>query len=105
MNLKNITVTFQTIAGGDKAILVSARDDIEFLDGKSTGKRLGSRYEVCCYAAGFQTVTVKVPDKPLCLEQDELDARNAAGNFVYCSFDGFTGRLYQNFRIIYTDYR
>ena len=98
MNLKNIALTFPTVAGCDKTILSTARDDIEFIDGKSTGRRLGSRYDIVCYANGFQLVTVRVPDAPLVIEQEKLDERNATGDFVYCSFDGFTGKLYQNFR-------
>ena len=96
--VKNITLAFSVIAGRDKAILAGARDDMEFVDGKPTGKRLGSRYDIICHANGFQTVTVKVPDTPLAISQEDLDARNATGNFVFCSFDGFNGKLYQDFR-------
>ena len=99
MNLKNISLDFKSVAMSDKVIVTAVRDDMEFgTDNKPTGKCLGSRYDVVCHANGFASVTVKVPDAQLAIAQEQLDQRNAAGNFVYCSFDGFVGKIYQNFR-------
>ena len=36
--------------------------------------------------------------RELAITQEDLDARNAAGDFVFCTFDDFAGKLWQDFR-------
>jgi len=96
--VKKMVLPFDTIAGANEALLASAQNDMEFIDGKPTGRIIGSRYEILCFANGFERVTVRVPNAPLAITQEEVDARSIAGDFVFCTFENFIGKLYQNYR-------
>jgi len=96
--LKNIVLPFNTVAGTNETILTSVQDDKEFVDGKPTGRVIGSRYGIACFANGFAQVTVRVPNAPPAITQEALDARNATGDFVFCTFEGFVGKIFQDFR-------
>lgn len=59
---KALVLTMIQVLGDDKAILVGVGDDMEYVNDKATGKRLGTKYTVVCPKAMYATVTVKVPD-------------------------------------------
>lgn len=96
--LKNIILTQEQVFGSDRAILVSFQDTLEYVEGKATGKRLGTRYNVVCPATQFELCSVKVPDdNVLTITQDELDERNARFNFQFVRFENFSGKIWQEF--------
>lgn len=89
--LKLLVLTMVQVLGDDKAILASATDDMEYIDNKPTGKRLGSKYTVVCPKLQYMSVTVKVPDTAPVVTQEALDSAETP---VWVTFEEFRGRLY-----------
>ena len=90
--IKMIIVTLMQIAGDSKALLAAVEDDNEFVDGKATGKRLGTKYTcVALKNQGYRFV-VKIPGAAPVITQDELSASDAP---VWITFEGFQGRFYR----------
>ncbi|MDO4269803.1 MAG: hypothetical protein Q4C72_02665 [Eubacteriales bacterium] len=90
--IKFIVLTFLQIAGDSKALLAAVEDDNEFVDGKATGKRLGTKYTcVAMKNQGYRFV-VKIPGAAPIITQDELAASEVP---VWVSFEGFQGRFYR----------
>lgn len=92
--IKALVLTKAQVLGDDKAILVSVSDDMEYVNDKPTGKRLGTKYSVVCPKAKFMAVTVKVPDAVPAVTQEALDAAAATDTPIWITFEGFSGRLY-----------
>ncbi|WNX85942.1 hypothetical protein RWV98_06650 [Agathobaculum sp. NTUH-O15-33] len=89
--IKLLILTMFQVFGADYAILTSVSDDMEYVDGKSTGKKLGTKYNVVCPKMQYLTVTVKVPNADPIVAQEVLDS---ADEPVLITFEGFTARLY-----------
>lgn len=89
--LRLLILTMIQVFGADHAILTSVSDDMEYVDGKSTGKRFGTKYNVVCPKMQYLAVTVKVPDPVPIVAQETLDC---ADEPVLITFEGFAARLY-----------
>lgn len=88
----------EAVAGADKAILNGVRESRAYINGVA-GAADGLRYEIICFGNGFEKVAVKVPGSTVPpITPEEIAARNAAGDFVYCRFDGFAAKIYENFQ-------
>ena len=60
--LKGLALTMSQVLGSDCAILTDVSADMEYVDGKATGKQFGTKYTVVCPGAKYFEVVVKVPD-------------------------------------------
>lgn len=93
----NFALNFEGTAGAPCAILNGVRESRAYVNGVA-GEADGLRYEIVCFGNGFEKVTVKVPGTTIPpLTPDEIARRNASGDFVYCDFDGFNAKIYENF--------
>lgn len=91
---KALVLTMIQVLGDDKAILVGVGDDMEYVNDKATGKRLGTKYTVVCPKAMYATVTVKVPDAVPIATQEALAVAATTDTPMWVTFEGFKGRLY-----------
>ena len=89
--MKLLVLTMIQVFGTDHAILTSVSDDMEYVDGKSTGKKLGTKYNVVCPKMQYLAATVKVPNSDPIIAQETLDT---ADEPVLITFEGFAARLY-----------
>lgn len=93
----NFALNFEGTAGAPCAILNGVRESRAYVNGVA-GEADGLRYEIVCFGNGFEKVTVKVPGTTIPpLTPDEIARRNASGDYVYCDFDGFNAKIYENF--------
>lgn len=90
--LKVLTLTMPQVFGDTSAILVGVSDDVEYVDGKPTGRKLGVKYEVVADKMKYLAVTVKVSEAIPIITQEEIETAGAEP--VRVSFEGFTGKLY-----------
>lgn len=91
-------MNFQATAGAPYAILKRVRESRAYINGVP-GAVDGLRCDILCYGNGFEPVSVKMPiNTVLPITQEEIDRRNAAGDFVLCTFEGFTAKIYENYR-------
>lgn len=91
--LKLLVLTMVQVFGDTKAILIATSDDVEYVDGKSTGRVRGTKYDVVCPAMRYMGVTVKVP-LPAVISQEQIDSAASTGTQIWITFEGFKGRLY-----------
>lgn len=99
MNIAKIAVNRESALGSSQpVILTSIKEVLEFKDGKPTGKILGFMYEVACPCIQFDKREVKVFNEPAIITQEEIDRRNFSGKYVWTTFEGFDGRLFQNYK-------
>lgn len=88
---------FEAIAGAHRAILIGQSLSYAYSNGVA-GEVDGLRFNVVCYGNKFERVSVKIlGKKEPPITQEEIDRRNAAGDFVYCTFEGFKAKIYENF--------
>lgn len=90
--LKVLVLTMVQVFGDTSAILVGVSDDMEYVDGKATGRKLGVKYEVIADKMKYLPVTVKVPETTPILTKEEIEA--AGTEPIRVTFEDFTGRLY-----------
>ena len=94
----NFGINFEGTAGAPCAILNGVRESRAFANGVA-GETDGLRYEIVCYGNGFEKVSVKVPGATVPpISPEEIATRNSGGDFVYCEFEGFSAKIYQNYR-------
>ncbi|WP_195376637.1 hypothetical protein [Anaerotruncus rubiinfantis] len=79
-------------------ILAAVADDNEFIDQKPTGRRLGNRLTIVASGVNFAPIVVRTSETTLPISQEELNARNRAGNFAVVSADGLVVELKQDWR-------
>lgn len=89
--MKLLVLTMSQVFGADHAIVTSVADDMEFVDGKPTGKKLGTKYNVVCPKMQYLAATVKIPASDAIISQETLDT---ADEPVLITFEGFAARLY-----------
>ena len=87
-----LILTLSQIALDNKVILVSVADDMEYVDDKPTGKKLGTKYTVVCPKAKYYSFAVKVPDPTPIVTQEMIDASD---NPIWVSFEDFVGKFYR----------
>lgn len=88
-------LTLVQVLGTNTAILLSVKDYFDWTDGKK-GDRLGTAYNVLALGGDPAILAVKVPDAAPAISQAELDAHNAARDFVEVTFEGFVGTPYSD---------
>lgn len=92
-----IKTNFECLAGANCAILCGVRESRAYANGVA-GAVDGLRFEVVCFGNDFEKVAVKIPGGTTPpITPEELTARNAAKDFVYCTFEGFSAKAYQGF--------
>lgn len=95
--VKGIVMTMEQILGSDRAILAQIMDNYEYQNGKRTDKKIGHKYEVSCHCNNFEKIVVKVNNLiAFPITQEELNERNSQEDFVYVTFEGFEGKLWQD---------
>lgn len=96
-NLRDIVMTDVQVMGSDRAILAQIIENFEYENGKKTDKKNGYKYRVACYCKNFEIITVKIDSlTPISITQSELEERNSQQDFVYVTFEGFEGKLWQD---------
>ena len=89
--LKGLALTMPQVLGADSAILTDVSADMEYIDGKATGKQHGIKYTVVCPGAKYLEIVVKVPDMVPVITQEVLDSSKEP---VLVTFEGFVGHIY-----------
>lgn len=92
IKVSDVVLPLELIAKSKKVILTEVGDAMEYVDGKSTGKRLGSRYACVAPANKYNGFTVKVEDIAPAITQEELDK---ATEPVMVTFEGFEAHFYR----------
>jgi len=92
INIRDISITFQQIAKANSVILTGATDDNEYVDGKPTKKRLGTRYSCVAQQNKYASFTVKVVDAAPIISQENIDSATSP---IMISFENFEGRFYK----------
>lgn len=93
MNLIRLLVlTLMQVALDSKVILVSVADDMEYIDNKATGKRLGTKYTVVCPKNRYFSFTIKVVEDTPIITQDVIDSTDEP---IWVTTEGFEGKLYR----------
>lgn len=96
MSIKDISLTTeQAFPPHGAAILVDIKPNILFTDGKPTGED-GIKVTVASLPM-LDKITVKVPGAKAPISPEQLAELNLAGRFVLITFEGFEGKIYQNF--------
>ena len=86
--------------GGNPVILTQIRDAHEYKDNVK-GARIGYTAVCVCPARQFSEIPVKVQDTAptLPITQDELDARNQGGQYVYVTFSpDYKAELWKSYK-------
>lgn len=93
-NLRNLILPMEQACGGNRVILVEVSENYAFHDGQR-GERQGMKYRVACPGNFFDVLTVKInTNDPSPIEQEDIAKRNAAGQYVYCTFEGFGAKIW-----------
>lgn len=84
-------LTQNQVSKGGQLILIGTGDDTEYVDGKSTGKRIGTKYTVVAPANKYTSFIVKVPDAKPLISQEEIDQYDQP---ILVNFTNFQGKFY-----------
>lgn len=92
INIRDILITFQQVAKANSVILTGVTDDNEYVDGKPTKKRLGTKYSCVANLNKYAAFTVKVVDATPVISQENIDSATAP---IMISFENFEGKFYK----------
>lgn len=96
-NLKDIILDMQQALGADSGILSRVIENYAYENGKRTDKKRGYKVEIVCPCNHFEKISVKMENlTAIPITQTEIDEKNACGSFIYVTFEGFAGKLWQD---------
>lgn len=91
MQPTDLIIKQDQVSNGGDLILIGVRDDQEYVDGKSTGKLIGTRYTVVAPSNKYTSFTVKVADTKSIITQNEIDQYDQP---IIVTFTNFHGKFY-----------
>lgn len=94
MNITDIKLSLLAVAGSEVVYLMEIGDWKEYVEGKPTGKTLGTRYTVACPKQDFEKFTVKIRNHPI-MSNNELKELKANGQ-VQVTFTDFEAHVYKD---------
>ena len=90
--IDNIKFSLVQIANSDQLLLVDIKPIKEYVDGKSTDKVIGYRYECVCPKNKFEKISIKVEESQPAISAEELEAKDTV---TICP-ENFEGRFYKD---------
>ena len=96
MDLRNINLSLNDVAGSERVLLTEITALTEFKEGKRTEKQIGFKYSVVCPDSNprYQPLTVKILKTKPVVSKEELDQANLAKDDIYITFTNFRATLY-----------
>ena len=88
--IRDIELVSEQLFGDKDALLVGIKPQMEYADGKSTGRRVGTRVEVVLPSRKYATITVKLPS----VDDTKLKALVDQGDSVPVRFTNFVAKIY-----------
>ena len=88
--IRDIELVSEQVFGDKDALLIGVKPLMEYADGKSTGRRVGTRVEVVLPSRKYATITVKLP----VVDDTKLKALVDQGDSVPVMFSNFVAKIY-----------
>ncbi len=88
--IRDLELVDAQVIGDKDALLIGVKPQMEYADGKSTGRRVGTRVEVVLPSRKYTTITVKLP----IVDDTKLKALVDQGDSVPVRFSNFAAKIY-----------